>query len=173
MSIASELSALNGYILGAYDEINDKGGTVPANKNMANLASAISSIETGGSDYTIADYHVISGTITPTATTGSVSVMTYNDFMTAVGGTMPSRVALGIFDVNAGYQMTGFAYEFGFRLSNTSPHYGNGGDIIRGSMHSSVSIDTSNGVLVSGYTNIDAGKFQSGHTYGWFILWKN
>lgn len=48
MSIASELSALNGYILGAYDEINDKGGTVPANKNMANLASAISSIEGGG-----------------------------------------------------------------------------------------------------------------------------
>lgn len=47
MSIASELSALNGYILGAYDEINDKGGTVPANKNMANLASAIASISTG------------------------------------------------------------------------------------------------------------------------------
>lgn len=48
MSIASELSALNGYILGAYDEINDKGGTVPANKNMANLATAIASISGGG-----------------------------------------------------------------------------------------------------------------------------
>lgn len=48
MSIASELTALNGYILGAYDEINTKGGTVPANKNMANLASAIASIESGG-----------------------------------------------------------------------------------------------------------------------------
>lgn len=48
MSIASELSALNGYILGAYDEINDKGGTVPVNKNMANLASAIASISGGG-----------------------------------------------------------------------------------------------------------------------------
>lgn len=48
MSIASELSALNGYILGAYDEVNDKGGTVPANKNMANLASAIASISGGG-----------------------------------------------------------------------------------------------------------------------------
>ena len=48
MSIASELNALNGYILGAYDEINTKGGTVPANKNMANLASAIASIESGG-----------------------------------------------------------------------------------------------------------------------------
>lgn len=48
MSIASELSALNGYILGAYNEINDKGGTVPANKNMANLATAIASISGGG-----------------------------------------------------------------------------------------------------------------------------
>lgn len=48
MSIASELSAMNGHILSAYDEINAKGGTVPSNKNMANLASAISSIETGG-----------------------------------------------------------------------------------------------------------------------------
>jgi len=48
MSIASELNALNGYILGAYDEINTKGGTVPANKNMANLASAIASITAGG-----------------------------------------------------------------------------------------------------------------------------
>ena len=48
MSIATELSAMNGHILGAYDEINAKGGTVPANKNMANLASSISSIETGG-----------------------------------------------------------------------------------------------------------------------------
>lgn len=48
MSIASELNALNGYILGAYDEINTKGGTVPANKNMANLASAIASISSGG-----------------------------------------------------------------------------------------------------------------------------
>ena len=48
MSIASELAALNGYILSAYDEVNDKGGTIPQNKNMANLASAIASISGGG-----------------------------------------------------------------------------------------------------------------------------
>lgn len=48
MSIASELTALNGYILDAYDAINAKSGTIPANKNMANLASAISSISGGG-----------------------------------------------------------------------------------------------------------------------------
>ena len=49
MSIASELNALNGYILGAYNEINTMGGTVPANQNMANLASAIGSIPSGSS----------------------------------------------------------------------------------------------------------------------------
>ena len=48
MSIASELTALNGYILGAYDEVNTMGGTVPQNKNMANLATAIASISGGG-----------------------------------------------------------------------------------------------------------------------------
>lgn len=68
MSIASELSALNGYILGAYDEINDKGGTVPANKNMANLASAIASISSGGG---------ISGLYTGTVTITDESAQTY------------------------------------------------------------------------------------------------
>lgn len=47
MSIASELNALNGYILGAYDEISTMGGTVPANKNMSNLAPTIASIPGG------------------------------------------------------------------------------------------------------------------------------
>ena len=62
MSIASELTALNGYILGAYDEVTNKGGTVPQNKNMANLATAIASISGGGGGSSIA---------TGTFTTGS------------------------------------------------------------------------------------------------------
>lgn len=78
MSIASELSALNGYILGAYDEINDKGGTVPANKNMANLASAIGSISTGSST-----------TITPLN-------VTENGTYTAPTGTAYSPVAVNV-----------------------------------------------------------------------------
>lgn len=174
MSIASELNALNGYILGAYDEISTMGGTVPANKNMSNLATAIASIPTGGGggEFMIGDYHVISGTTTVASTTGTIYVMTYSDFMTAVGGTMPSRVAFGIFDPDAAYGMTGFAYKFGFKGNNTSPHYGNGGDITRGSMSVGVSIDTTNGVYTVGYTYNNAGQFQAGRTYVWFILWK-
>lgn len=48
MSIASELTALEGYIGDAYDAISAKGGTMPANKNMSSLGTAISSISGGG-----------------------------------------------------------------------------------------------------------------------------
>lgn len=92
MSIASELSALNGYILGAYDEINGKGGTVPANKNMANLASAISSISSG----------------TPTTIT-PLSV-TENGTYTAPTGTAYSPVTV---NVSASPQILGYSVESG------------------------------------------------------------
>lgn len=48
MSIASELLALQTHITNAYGAVNDKGGTIPASKNMANLATAIASISGGG-----------------------------------------------------------------------------------------------------------------------------
>lgn len=48
MSIASELAKTAGYIEDAYDSINTMGGTLPQNKNMANLSSAIGSIPSGG-----------------------------------------------------------------------------------------------------------------------------
>lgn len=53
MSIASELTALDGYIGDAYDAVSAKGGTIPANKNMSNLGTAIGTITTGGTDYGI------------------------------------------------------------------------------------------------------------------------
>lgn len=48
MSIATELDALNDNILDAYTAISTKGGTVPAQKNTANLDTAIASITSGG-----------------------------------------------------------------------------------------------------------------------------
>lgn len=47
MSIATELTALSGHITNAYDAVQTKGGTIPANKNMANLDDAILSIQSG------------------------------------------------------------------------------------------------------------------------------
>ena len=78
MSIASELNALNGHIISAYDEVNTKGGTVPANKNMANLATAIGSISTGSST-----------TITPLS-------VTENGTYTAPTGTAYSPVTVNV-----------------------------------------------------------------------------
>ena len=48
MSIATELQNLNDNILDAYTAVQSKGGTVPANKNMANLPTAINSVPSGG-----------------------------------------------------------------------------------------------------------------------------
>ncbi len=48
MSISSEILAIANNVDLAYQKINDKGGTIPANKNLQNLASAIDSISTGG-----------------------------------------------------------------------------------------------------------------------------
>ena len=48
MSVADQLNVLRTNIANAYDSINTKGGTVPAQKNTANLASAIETIEGGG-----------------------------------------------------------------------------------------------------------------------------
>ena len=64
MSIATELEALNTNIKNAYNAIDTKGGTIPQNKNMVNLPTAINSIPEGGlgADNNLADF--LSGTST-------------------------------------------------------------------------------------------------------------
>ena len=47
MAIADKLTKLSTDISNAYTAIDNKGGTIPANKNTDNLASAIGSISTG------------------------------------------------------------------------------------------------------------------------------
>lgn len=63
MSIASELTNLRTNISNAYDAINTKGGTMPANKNTANLATAIASIVSGFSPTAIGMTAAACGTI--------------------------------------------------------------------------------------------------------------
>lgn len=48
MAISDKLTKLATDITNAYDAIDDKGGTIPANKNTDNLENAIRSIENGG-----------------------------------------------------------------------------------------------------------------------------
>lgn len=52
MSIASQLTALEGNIEDAYDMVAQRGGTMPQRKNMENLDDAIATIPSGGVSYT-------------------------------------------------------------------------------------------------------------------------
>lgn len=65
MSIATELTALSGHITNAYNAVQTKGGTIPVNKNMANLDDAILSIQSGAdvTNGTVARATAASGTI--------------------------------------------------------------------------------------------------------------
>ena len=49
MTIASEITKLNTNLTNAYTAVSNKGGTLPATQNLTNLATAISSIPSGGS----------------------------------------------------------------------------------------------------------------------------
>lgn len=49
MAISNELNTLKINISNAYNMIQTKGGTVPANKNTQNLSDAINTIQGGGS----------------------------------------------------------------------------------------------------------------------------
>lgn len=44
MSINSLITEGEGYIGDAYDAVEELGGTIPSNKNLANLVDAINSI---------------------------------------------------------------------------------------------------------------------------------
>lgn len=48
MTIASEITKLNTNLTNSYTACNNKGATMPANRNFDNLATCISSITTGG-----------------------------------------------------------------------------------------------------------------------------
>lgn len=48
MSISSEITRINGNIAAAYTAANNKGATMPATQNSANLATCIGTISTGG-----------------------------------------------------------------------------------------------------------------------------
>lgn len=48
MTIASELTKLQGHVTDAYEAVEDMGGTIPAAQTMKNLPTAIGTIPTGG-----------------------------------------------------------------------------------------------------------------------------
>ena len=75
MSVASELTALEGYMTSAYNKISDMGGTIPQNKNMQNLTNAIDSIPTSS----IIIIPPSAGTLTSISVTSNPTKTTYNE----------------------------------------------------------------------------------------------
>lgn len=154
MSIASELSALNGYILGAYDEINDKGGTVPANKNMANLASAIASISGGGGggEVDISGLFGLTKAVSGTFSVPDASWQTYT--LTHNLGVLPKLVVFASDEVEKGdvrYIVGGFVLQTGTMLSSklmsSGVHIGGGAVLGR-------TQDTSSYATIGGWCNV-------------------
>ena len=61
MSIASEITRINGNIAAAYTAASGKGATLPATQNSANLANCIATISGGGASL-YGRYYVSGGT---------------------------------------------------------------------------------------------------------------
>lgn len=75
MSISSEIIDLESYLSNAYSKVNDKGGTIPLNKNAQNLASAIDSIPTSS----IIIIPPEAGTLTSISVTSNPTKTIYNE----------------------------------------------------------------------------------------------
>lgn len=63
MAISDTLTAIKQNLQAAYNKLQDKGATIPTNKNMANLAGTIDTVSTGTdtSDATATAYEILAG----------------------------------------------------------------------------------------------------------------
>lgn len=183
MSIASELTALNGYILGAYDEINTKGGTVPTNKNMANLASAIASISGGGGGgslkvefglFTVSadtDLNTNSSSIeiaSITLTNAYIAGLVLNGTLTA--GLRNFASSIHVDPSGLGLPASGLGRVSACCRTTSSATNGN---LNTGGMASSAfsGLYVSGGKLIYNVTSSTAqAKFLAGRTYTWFVV---
>lgn len=75
MSITSEITDLESYLSNAYSKVNEKGGTIPLNKNAQNLASTIDSIPTSS----IIIIPPEAGTLTSISVTNNPNKTTYTE----------------------------------------------------------------------------------------------
>ena len=63
MTIASEITRINGNIAAAYTALSNKGATMPATQNSNNLATTVASVPSGGGD-TVTAINYTAGAIT-------------------------------------------------------------------------------------------------------------
>lgn len=63
MSIASAIQLKQQQVADSYTAVSNKGGTLPATQNLTNLATAISSIPSGGGSSGVSSYEITSGAV--------------------------------------------------------------------------------------------------------------
>ena len=120
MSIANELTALSTNLSNAYDAVDNKGGTIPANKNTANLATAINSISGGGSanveNGTVVNFKAFSSTV------GANNFVALDNNM-SVGSTAQSSINNAWYSL-AAEQLEENKFFVVFKLGNQTTLYG-------------------------------------------------
>lgn len=114
MSIASQIQAYADGLSDAYDVVSQRGGTIPAQKNMANLDTAIATIPAGSTPVTptitSATYNSNDSTITITGTNfgSSPVVKVFNRAADEYQSVLPSVITGTSITIPAGNQTFGY-----------------------------------------------------------------
>ena len=118
MSVQSEIDRIITAVGNAYSKVSEKGGTVPASQTVANLATAIDSIPSGGSKET----WVIKSDATGEFATTQIAFTSNGQKFTSIGTTYTGLYVVLCYDnvEVAGYDPgSGGVYEFdpdGYRI---------------------------------------------------------
>lgn len=112
MAIADTINSMKTNITNAYNAVQTKGGTVPTNKNLENLSTAINSIEAGGGIEDVATVAALKAKVTEenvskfykytgASSDGFESNALYQVVRDTIGGDTPLMLGLGKVSVNA------------------------------------------------------------------------
>lgn len=105
MAIADTINLMKTNITNAYNAIQAKGGTIPTNKNLANLSTAINSISTGGSGGGIEDVATVAA-LKAKVTTENIGKF-YKYTGTSSGGFEKNELYCVVEDSGGGYNVLG------------------------------------------------------------------
>lgn len=111
MSVQSEIDRIITAVGNAYSKVSEKGGKVPASQTVANLATAIDSIPSGGAKET----WVIKSSATGGFSTTQIAFTSNGQKFTSIGANDSSGVAMVLYYDSyeaAGYDLAGGVYEF-------------------------------------------------------------
>ena len=112
MSVQSEIDRIITAVGNAYSKVSEKGGTVPASQTVANLATAIDSIPSGGAKET----WVIKSDAAGEFATTQIAFTSNGQKFTSIGADYAGFFVVLFYDSNeiAGYDPGAGPYEYGF-----------------------------------------------------------